>query len=134
MKTQCKFIGAVLITLFMFPVSIFAETTDQKVKALETRVRQLEKTVHQLESMLNQKQESEISGSPSASGISKGKGKWRSLQKGMTKQQVRQILGEPPKIDTGFSIDIWYYPDIMGGTVTFSNDSNTLSAWSEPSK
>lgn len=60
------------------------------------------------------------------------KGNWRLLQKGMSKQQVRQLLGEPPHIDAStFPGDRWDYPDVLGGTVQFGNDDQ-VRGWKEP--
>ena len=56
---------------------------------------------------------------------------WRRLRKGMTQAEVKSILGEPGKIDAGSVISFWYYPDILGGNVTFDG-SERVEGWREP--
>lgn len=49
---------------------------------------------------------------------------WESLEKGMTKAQVRARLGRPP-LEGDFDItghENWYYPDPQGGTVQLDPD------------
>jgi hypothetical protein len=55
---------------------------------------------------------------------------WRRLKTGMTQAEVKSILGEPGRIDGGF-ISIWYYPDVLGGSVSFDHRGQ-LMAWREP--
>jgi hypothetical protein len=55
---------------------------------------------------------------------------WRQLSKGMSREQVRSILGEPRKIDGGV-LENWYYgPSYYSASVTFYN--SRLDSWSEP--
>lgn len=54
---------------------------------------------------------------------------WRRLQKGMTKDAVTRILGEPERINRGIAYEFWYYP--RGGDITF-DDNGRLMSWSEP--
>jgi hypothetical protein len=56
---------------------------------------------------------------------------WRGLRKGMSKEQVRQILGEPGKITELSTLTLWYYGYPSGGEVTFGA-SGDVSSWSEP--
>jgi hypothetical protein len=50
----------------------------------------------------------------------------------MTKEQVKGILGEPPKISAdGVIGDFWYYPDVLSGQVKFGS-SGLLESWNEP--
>lgn len=60
----------------------------------------------------------------------KNKQNWRRLEKGMSKAEVKQILGEPGKINTASYGDTWYYPDVLGGSVDF--DNGRVEGWSEP--
>ncbi|NQS89393.1 outer membrane protein assembly factor BamE [Patescibacteria group bacterium] len=58
---------------------------------------------------------------------------WRQLQKGMTQDQVRRILGEPKRIVAAFSSSIvWFYPD--SGKIEFWESDKTykLKKWIEP--
>jgi cytoskeletal protein RodZ len=52
---------------------------------------------------------------------------WRQLKKGMTEAQVRELLGEPAKIDGG-ALANWHYKN--SGLVTFYNDA--VYSWAEP--
>lgn len=56
---------------------------------------------------------------------------WRGLSHGMSKDDVKRILGERGKIsDLGFHVT-WDYNYPFGGNVTFGQDG-TLQSWSEP--
>ena len=58
---------------------------------------------------------------------------WRTkLKWGMSKDQVRAILGEPDRIEaTSLGGDVWYYGYPGGGTVSFDKNG-ALRMWSEP--
>ena len=66
--------------------------------------------------------------------------KWRCLKKGMTQEEVRQILGEPGLITQDYyDSPIWYYPDTFGGHVRFGNigllwnqKKRVVTEWQEP--
>lgn len=68
------------------------------------------------------------------SSVPRGLSAWRRLEKGMSYSQVRQILGEPNKIDSGF-ITRWYYGS---GTRSYSPErveftqGQGVSGWEEP--
>ena len=51
---------------------------------------------------------------------------WRKLQKGMSYDQVRKLLGEPDRISGG-GLTVWYY---NGGSVLFLSDR--VDSWTEP--
>ena len=54
---------------------------------------------------------------------------WQALSLGMTESQVRTLLGQPIKIDTG-DYAIWWY----GGLSRVSFAHGTVCHWSEPSR
>lgn len=58
---------------------------------------------------------------------------WRQISKGLSRDQVRSILGEPRKI-VGGSLEIWYYGTMThfgsSGSVTFY--LGKVDSWSEP--
>jgi hypothetical protein len=56
---------------------------------------------------------------------------WRGLSRGMSKGQVREILGEPGKVVESGIISIWYYGYPLGGEVTFDSSGN-VNSWREP--
>lgn len=49
----------------------------------------------------------------------------------MSENQVRNILGEPVKIEV-YAYIAWYYPDVLGGSVKFDTRTRELTLWSEP--
>jgi hypothetical protein len=120
-----------IILSAVFPTPVFTQDPNQKIKELEQKITQLEKRIAKLEGILlefQKNQEKMIVHSPSKW---KNKANWRLLKKGMSKEEVRQILGEPPKITANaYYGDIWYYPDIKGGNASF-NEGGSLTSWSE---
>jgi hypothetical protein len=56
------------------------------------------------------------------------KGQWRKLQRGMSKDDVKKLLGEPGKISVSKYYEFWYY---AGGSATFDSKGR-LDSWNEP--
>jgi hypothetical protein len=137
MKRNCVkifvlFFGFVFCTYH----STFAQQT--KVEKLEVKVRKLQKEVSQLKNRIT-RIEKLLSSSRTAGSYSqrktnskrwKNKKNWRKLKKGMSKAKVKQLLGSPGKISTHSYGTIWYYPDVLGGSVNFEN--GRVDGWSEP--
>jgi len=67
------------------------------------------------------------------SNVPAGLSAWRRLEKGMSYSQVRQILGEPRKIDSG-SIDVWFYgaQSLFGAASSVEFIGNVVYGWNEP--
>ena len=67
------------------------------------------------------------------SSVPTGLSAWRRLEKGMSYSQVRQILGEPRKINSG-PFTYWHYGPgdsvVSSETVKFYND--VVDGWKEP--
>jgi hypothetical protein len=63
----------------------------------------------------------------------KDKSRWRTLQRGMSRSDVRKLLGEPQKIESGASSEYWYYSasGIMGAHVKF-DENGRVYGWEEP--
>ena len=59
---------------------------------------------------------------------------WRALKKGMRKEEVRCVLGEPDRINTywGFSEEWQYGPLGTGAEVRFPDGEGTVNGWNEP--
>ena len=57
--------------------------------------------------------------------------KWRMMRKGMSKDDVRKLLGEPKSISAGVWGDSWYYPDVLHGKVEFDKQGR-VTGWTEP--
>ena len=56
------------------------------------------------------------------------KTQWRKLQRGMSKDDVRKLIGEPGKVSVGKYFEFWYY---AGGDVSFDSKGR-LDSWDEP--
>ena len=123
--------GSLIILSVVFPTSVFTQDLNQKIKELEQKIIQLEKRIVRLEGLVlefQKNQEKPIVNSPIKW---KDKANWRLLKKGMSKDEVRQIIGEPPKIAANaYYGDIWYYPDSQGGNASFDKEGS-LTSWSE---
>jgi hypothetical protein len=57
----------------------------------------------------------------------KDKSQWRQLQRHMSKDDVRNRLGDPMRVSVSRFYELWYYP---GGDVTFDGKGH-LDSWSE---
>jgi hypothetical protein len=98
---------------------LWAQDQDATLFLLE-KVAELESRIEQLESP-----------SSGVSSVAPSLRSWRQLQRGMSYEQVRTLLGEPMKIDGGYATH-WYYSasGILGPRVDFLNDR--ASGWVEP--
>lgn len=57
--------------------------------------------------------------------------KWRNeLRLGLSKKQVREILGEPDHVQVTYASEEWSYKN---GDVEFSTDDGKVERWNEPS-
>jgi outer membrane protein assembly factor BamE (lipoprotein component of BamABCDE complex) len=52
----------------------------------------------------------------------------------MTQEQVRDLLGEPDKVDAGGTLTFWYFGLPVGGMVHFHSATNRLDGWTEPTR
>jgi hypothetical protein len=62
-----------------------------------------------------------------ASSAQKDRSQWRKLQRHMTKEDVRKLLGEPMRISVTRFYEAW---DYAGGSVTFDGKGR-VDSWSE---
>ncbi len=92
-------------------------------------------TLYLLEKIAELESRIEALESPRAgtSNVPAGLSAWRRLEKGMSYSQVRQILGEPRRIDSG-SIDVWYYgvSSRYGGASSVNFYGTFVTGWNEP--
>jgi hypothetical protein len=58
----------------------------------------------------------------------KDRSQWRMLQRGMPKDEVKKLLGEPVRISVSRFYEFW---DYLGGSVTFDGKGR-VDSWSEP--
>ena len=102
------------------PMSDRVTNLEVQVSDLQARVISLEKQIASL-SQIQGRTPSESTSDLTA---------WRSLTKGMSKTQVRKILGEPREINVQTYSETWWY--LGNGYVSFNN-SGIVTSWSEPS-
>jgi hypothetical protein len=119
-----KTISIIVFLSLSITFNSYADDSD-RIDQLEKEVQELKLRISKLESFLSnsnatQEAVTSIEGYRSIA-------KWRKLTTDMDYSEVREILGEPQRIDGG-TIARWYYPN--GGTVTFQ--SNKAWQWSEP--
>ena len=118
--------------LVFFGGALASEGKTQSGVSLDERVHILEEHVATLQQKVARLEQNASSAITTDTGYMGNTSKtvWRSLKKGMTKSDIRALLGEPGKITTFYGGELWYYPDALGGTVDFTGD--TVSGWSEP--
>ena len=120
-----------LVIASCFANLAFADTVSdvsaERIERLEASVSALETRISILEGTLIPSQSN--SPKPKATGGWKDKANWRLLSKGMTKNQVRAILGEAEKVDASGPIENWRWNYPMGPNVTFYDD--VLYGWDE---
>jgi hypothetical protein len=124
----------VFISLFLLPLEFTLAQPipfplEKRVKALESKVSELEAKMRQLESMNKPSPELPQAQLKSYKEGWKDIQNWRyGLKKGMTKEEVRDLLGEPSKVDVYSFYENWYYPK---GKVEFS-EKGFITSWNEP--
>ena len=99
---------------------------EDRVANLEMQVLDLTSRVLKLEKQLSANSTSQT---PVNSAVPAGKAAWRKLQKGITRAQVRTILGEPKDIDMYRTLEVWHYREYS--SVTF-NSAGYVTGWDEP--
>jgi hypothetical protein len=117
-------LGCVLSLTLLLGQGSFAQEGD--ISKLRQKIDALEAKILKLEGLLGECSEL---GTTSEYGW-QSKKNWRRLEVGMANTQVKSILGEPTKVIKGIQ-DLWYYPNIYGGYVSFDKDGK-LAGWNEP--
>jgi len=111
-----------LLFLLLLPSVNASEVNELKliIISLNSHVLNLEKRVKKLENPVKLQD----------SNASSSKVVWRKLKKGMSHNQVRNLLGEPKNIDNSSAFVKWYYTDnLYSSRVTFWNDK--VDTWKE---
>lgn len=123
--------GSLVVAAIVFSAPAFSQSAEQKVKELEKKIAQLELRIVKLEAAILKLQNNQAKPAAVSADGWKSKANWRLLKKGMTKDEVARILGEPSKVvpNTHYG-DIWYYPDVKGGFASFDTNG-ILTSWNE---
>jgi outer membrane protein assembly factor BamE (lipoprotein component of BamABCDE complex) len=113
---------AIALTLTTF--SSFANDSE-RITQLENQVNELKLRIQKLENPQSNasNQQKQVVANEGAKSIAN----WRKLNRGMSYNDVRGLLGEPLRIEGG-GVAYWMYSN--NGRVTFVRD--TLSSWNEP--
>jgi hypothetical protein len=132
-KRNCFFswLSSLIVLSALLPTTVTAQDLAQKVKRLEQALARLEQRIGRLEGIILELQKSQAKPIAASPNRWKDKANWRLLKKGMSKNEVGQILGEPLKIiANAYYGDIWLYPDLQGGNASFDKDG-LLTSWKE---
>ena len=121
MKNLFK-ISTLLITIslvsFIFPHS----EQNNEITRLKTKITRLENRIQYLESLISDNSNKKEVFTEKW----KNKSNWRKLKRGMSFQEVREIFGEPRKIEGGY-FTYWYY-----GSNKIKFSDGDLDKWTEP--
>lgn len=128
-RMKTAHISKVLTMIFFgsLATTSFSGSATERIERLEATVYALEKRISALEGSSVQAQR-KLS-KPEVYGDWKNKSNWRLLSKGMLKEQVRIILGEPEKIDASGAFENWRWRYPFGPSVTFYNEQ--VYGWHE---
>lgn len=123
---------AALIIGVLMPCQSFAHSVSgantARIEELEALVATLELRVSALENPSNQDPASAQGIPPSTAW--QNITPWRSLERGMSKAQVRALLGEPEKIKVLGTMEQWGWDEPAGPFVRFYDGK--LDGWEEP--
>jgi hypothetical protein len=103
-------------------VTLFAQ--DLTLAQLNQKVIELERRIQLLEKVLSSQS---MTSDTNSRQLPAGKESWRKLKKGMSKDEVRMLLGEPDRVTVSPSSTYWVFSD---GQIIF-DDSDRVSYWSE---
>ncbi len=117
-------IGCALSLTLLLGQGSYAQEGD--ISKLRQKIDALEAKIFELENLLGECREL---GTTAEYGW-QNKKNWRRLEVGMAETKVQSILGDPTKVIKGIQ-DLWYYPNIYGGYVSFDKDGK-LAGWNEP--
>ena len=127
-RLLASFICISLFVLFSYSgISVSAE--NDAIERLKQKITELEKRIKDLEAILKIYHAPENKESDETYGWLNNKS-WRNLRKGMSENEVKNLLGDPLKTVEG-SKTIWYYPNFYRSYVSFDEKGN-LTGWIEP--
>ena len=122
-----KSIFVIILLIVALNTNAFGESLENRIETLEIKVLSLERRIMELEKAL-----SLATSSPEKKPIKVGnwqnRANWRALEMEMTMNEVRSLLGEPPRVvAAGITLTWWY----ATGNAIF-DDGGKLRGWSEP--
>lgn len=125
------FRARVLASLVFVALPALASAQLRSDDALVRRIEQLERRTNELEFRVREletppKTEQPRTAPTAPAGNARDLANWRRLRRGMSMDDVRELLGEPDKIDGG-GVAFWHW---RSGHVVFMND--TVHSWTEP--
>ena len=132
MKNRIFCLVSLTFLLFLAAGIVAPVVTRAQEESLNERVARLEKEVAYLEMRLARLENSKprvVPVSSSEQKSDKGQLAWRSLEKGMSKDQVKKLLGEPKDVMNFNENEIWDYAS--GGSIRFDG-SGRVMGWYEP--
>ena len=124
-----------LLTLIVCCLGASYSFADSNLGASEEGIKELAATVSALEKRVSALEESSAQ-KPAVSENSKtelgwkSKSNWRLLKKDMTKMQVKNLLGDPDKIDVSGPFENWHWNGLSGPKISFYHEK--LDEWDEP--
>ncbi len=128
-----------IVALVVAPNSATAQQPD--VATLLARIEQLEQTVRVLELRIAALEAvAEAPAPPVGQATDPGRWRelanWRQLRRGMKMDEVRELPGEPARVEANNLRIIWYWGDWRDGlsNVYFNADSRRVDGWEEPSR
>lgn len=118
------------------PAAVFAAESDinllnERIKVLSERVKTLEAEVDGLKQQLPSDTKPMAAPAPPAVGFREA---WRDIHDGLTREEVRKILGAPQhEFDlSGKHVWYYYYSGTGGGSVFFSVDGHVAGSQEPP--
>ena len=128
-----------LVILFALSVAqiVFAQELhnpnskyDIKIKELEEKISRLQKEFNLLKSEFSKVKvvpQEKASEYVQGTGDRKVIENWLALKKGMSKQKVKSLLGEPDRISSSSSFETWKYGDY--DSVSFDTENDLVYSW-----
>ena len=116
---------SVVLLVLSFPMPANSAGDAAQLEEHELRISNLERRVLELEAKLRA-----ASGSGVTLTSNPTLAAWRKIQEGMTRREVRAVLGEPKTIDGG-SLESWYYSNNHGHSYVIFLDGRVYR-WNEP--
>ena len=116
---------SVVLLVLSFPMPANSAGGAAQLEEHELRISNLERRVLELEAKLRA-----ASGSGVTLTSNPTLAAWRKIQEGMTRREVRAVLGEPKTIDGG-NIESWYYSNSLNHSNVRFLDGR-VRWWNEP--